>query len=135
CATLHDRDNDGDLDMTGIDEIDDLIFLFDNNPAVSVEEDLTVPRQVTLQQNYPNPFNPNTTIGYDLPIEGNVMLKIYNSLGQEIRTLVDANQTPGQKSEVWDGKDNLGREVSSGIYVCRLIAGENIQSRKMLLLR
>ena len=56
-------------------------------------------------------------------------------LGQEIRTLIEGNQTIGHKSVVWDGKDDRGWEVSSGIYVYRLVAGDNTQSRKMLLLR
>jgi hypothetical protein len=135
CATLHDRDNDGDLDMTGIDEIDDLIFLFDNNPAVNVEEGLIVPRRISLHQNYPNPFNPITVISYSVPTRADIVVKIYNSLGQEIRTLIEDNQPIGHESVVWDGKDDLGREVSSGTYVYRLIAGNNTQSRKMLLLR
>ena len=94
-----------------------------------------IPKAFALYQNYPNPFNPSTTIKYDLPRGSNVVLKIYNMLGQEIRTLINKHQTVGYKSLTWDGKDNLGQLVSSGIYIYRLQAGTEIQSNNMLFLK
>lgn len=109
------------------------------NPVVtSVANNLPttgVPADFTLQQNYPNPFNPLTNIAYELSVFGSVELRIYNLIGQEIRTLVDAVQSAGAKTVVWNGKDNVGRSVSSGIYLYRLKVGKSIVSKKMLLLK
>jgi flagellar hook assembly protein FlgD len=102
------------------------------------DEPETLPQKLTLAQNYPNPFNPATTIRYEIParLEGfNMILKIYNNLGQEVRTLVNGAQEPGIKSIVWDGKNDLGQAVSSGIYLYRLRVGNEILTKKMLLLK
>jgi flagellar hook assembly protein FlgD len=91
-----------------------------------------VPVDISLYQNYPNPFNPSTTIKYYLPKTQRVVLKIYNSLGQEVRTLVDAVQANGYNTELWDGRDDQGLTVSSGIYIYRLSVGDKIKNRKMV---
>lgn len=93
------------------------------------------PASFELHQNFPNPFNPTTTISYAVEGVEAVSLKIYNTLGQEIRTLVNERSQSGTHSVTWDGRDNTGRNVSSGIYVYRLIAGQQSTSRKMLLLK
>ncbi len=93
------------------------------------------PKIFALEQNYPNPFNPATTIRYQIPASEKVSLKIYNTLGQEVRTLVNAKQNAGAYSIQWDGKDTQGRAVSSGIYIYRLKAGSNVKSQKMMLIR
>lgn len=72
------------------------------------------PSRYNLTQNYPNPFNPSTTIKYDIAKTGKVSLRIYNTLGQEVRTLVNKHQAAGYHSVVWDGKNNEGKTVSSG---------------------
>jgi len=88
-----------------------------------------------LNQNRPNPFNPETTISYELNIESKIELKIYNVKGQKIKTLLSEIQTTGTHSVIWDGRDNKGEMVSSGIYFY-LIDSENEQHiRKMLLLK
>jgi N-acetylneuraminic acid mutarotase len=89
----------------------------------------------TLHQNFPNPFNPTTTIAFDLPERGFVTLKIFDIAGHEVRTLVNGHQSAGTKTVVWDGRDHSGRLVSSGIYVYQLQAGNEVRSRKMLLVR
>jgi len=94
-----------------------------------------LPRKYYLQQNYPNPFNPTTTIKYDLPKSTKVVLKIYNILGEEVTTLSNENQSAGYKSVLWDGRDRTGRQVSSGIYIYRLEAGDYVKSRKMVFLK
>jgi hypothetical protein len=93
------------------------------------------PGEFVLYPAYPNPFNPATTIRYDLAEASQVVLKIYNILGQEVRTLVNEKQTAGKKSVVWDSRDSAGKVVSSGVYIYRIQVGDYVQSRKMVLLR
>jgi hypothetical protein len=88
-----------------------------------------------ISGNYPNPFNPATQIAYQILEPGDVSLTIYNLLGQEVRTLVRGYVQPGQYQVVWDGKDNLGQPVSSGVYVYRLAGKQLSQTRRMLLLK
>ena len=88
-----------------------------------------------LRQNYPNPFNPETIIEYVLFENSQVHLSIYNILSQHVRTLIDQYQKAGYKKTTWDGKDQAGREVSSGIYFYRLKTDSFIEVKKMLLLR
>jgi len=101
----------------------------------SDEPETQQPLTYSLDQNYPNPFNPNTCITYSLPEESKVTLKVYNLVGEEIVTLVDATLTPGLKSSYWDGRDSAGNIVSSGVYLYRLQAGNMTITRKMMLLR
>ena len=93
------------------------------------------PGSLLLRQNFPNPFNPITTIRYNLPKANDVVLTIYNLLGQEIRTVVNERQGAGEKLVVWDGRDQFGNVVSSGIYIYRIQTGGFIKSRKMILVR
>ncbi len=88
-----------------------------------------------LAQNYPNPFNPSTTIRYTLSESGKVSLKIYNTLGQEVRALVNAAQNAGQQTVKWDGKNNSGQAVGSGVYLYRLECGKFSKTHKMMLVR
>ncbi|RMF61845.1 MAG: T9SS C-terminal target domain-containing protein, partial [Calditrichaeota bacterium] len=94
-----------------------------------------IPTKFRLLQNYPNPFNPTTTIRYDLPVQTEVHLRIYDLLGRTVRTLVAQKQAAGAHSAVWDGRDDSGRQLASGVYVYRLEAGEFKKSAKMLLLK
>ena len=95
----------------------------------------TLPDRFDLQQNYPNPFNPVTTIQYALPKDVHVSLKVYDILGQEVITLVDEPQTAGYKSLVWDGRNESGESVASGLYIYRMTAGEFVQVQKMLYMK
>lgn len=94
-----------------------------------------VPSKFSLAQNFPNPFNPSTTIAYDLNKAADVELAVYNILGQKIRTLVTKNLQAGEYSAQWNGRNNEGNLVASGIYFYQLKAGDQIQVRKMLLMR
>jgi hypothetical protein len=107
-----------------------------NNMVVGIASaDDLVASGFRLEQNYPNPFNPTTTIPYKLTRSSRVNLDIYNNLGQEVRTLVIAYQAAGEYQAVWDGRDNRGRSVPSGVYIYRL-QGENFShSPKMILIR
>jgi Cohesin domain/FlgD Ig-like domain/Dockerin type I domain len=94
------------------------------------------PTSYQLDQNYPNPFNPSTTISYQIPDDNTqVRLVIYNITGQMIKTLVDGNQNAGVFKVVWDGTNNSGAKVSSGVYFYRIAAGKFAQVKKLLLLK
>lgn len=79
-----------------------------------------LPKDFALLQNYPNPFNPTTTIWYQLPVDGKIRLSIYNTLGQQITTLVDDSKVAGFYTSEWNGKDQSGKTVASGIYFYRI---------------
>ena len=100
-----------------------------------VIEDESIPGEFSLSQNYPNPFNPTTTIHYGIIKSGHVTLRIYNTLGQLVRTLVDDYQSEGYHEAVWSGKSESGYEVSSGIYIYRMRAGDFVATRRMLFLK
>jgi hypothetical protein len=97
--------------------------------------DGAMPAEYALHANYPNPFNPVTNIAYDLLERADVMLTVYNVVGQKVRTLVDRAESAGRHEVAWDGRDDSGEPVSSGIYLYRMTAGDFSQSRKMLLLK
>ncbi|MFQ6617731.1 MAG: T9SS type A sorting domain-containing protein [Fidelibacterota bacterium] len=88
-----------------------------------------------LRQNYPNPFNTRTVIGIDLPRRSKVKLAVYNLLGREIATLVNENMNAGSYSISWDGTDDRGEAVASGIYLYKLESKDRIQTRKLLLMK
>ena len=94
-----------------------------------------IPDDYGLDQNMPNPFNPNTTINYQLPEVGRVKIVVYNLLGQEVRTLVDENLDAGFHTAVWDGKNALGHQVASGVYMYRLQSGSYVKTLRMMLLK
>jgi hypothetical protein len=93
------------------------------------------PKFTKLAQNYPNPFNPTTTIKFDLKEKGPVTLKIYNVAGQLVRTLVDDVRDAAAYSIAWDGRNNTGSKVASGIYFYKMETKGFSETRKMVLLR
>jgi len=98
----------------------------------------SVPQDIILYHNYPNPFNSTTKIKYELPAETEVILKIYNTHGQEVKTLVNEYQSAGLQSIIWHGNDNTGNTVSSGIYFFMIQSGDSersVQMKKMILLK
>lgn len=95
----------------------------------------SVPTRYALEQNHPNPFNPYTTLKYQIPQECHMTLKIYNTLGREVKTLIEKQQSPGYYAVQWDGRKEVGTEVSSGIYFYRIQAGTYVQTKRMLLLK
>lgn len=94
-----------------------------------------IPQTYRLYQNYPNPFNPNTEIKFDLPEAVKVQVKIFNTLGQEVATLVDGMRPAGSHSVIWDSKSASGVQVASGVYVYQIKAGNFVDSKKMVLIR
>ena len=99
------------------------------------QENRSLPEQYALLPVYPNPFNPGTTIAYHLPEKAEVLLVIYNSIGQSVCDLVSSPQQAGKYAVQWDGRNRHGIAVSSGIYLCILKAGKRIFTKKMLLIR
>jgi hypothetical protein len=90
----------------------------------------------SLAQNYPNPFNPTTTINFTLKKRSKVTLKVFNVAGQAVKTLVSELKAPGlMHSATWDGTDNRGTAVASGVYFYKLSAGDFSQTKKMVLLK
>lgn len=102
----------------------------------------SIPTQFDLSQNFPNPFNPTTTIKYALPFRSRVEIKIYNILGQEVKTLVSGDMPAGFHLAIWDSKNNINEPVSSGIYIYRIVTESldgfkqrYVKSKKMLLIK
>jgi hypothetical protein len=111
-----------------------------NNEREVIEEtgggDAFVPTVSALHQNRPNPFNPTTTLTYDVATPGAVSVRIYSVSGKLVRTLVDEYKPAGRYDVVWDGRDNNGTTVTTGVYFYRMTAvGFASQTRKMLLLK
>jgi len=102
---------------------------------IAEDDQSQVSSSFVLRQNFPNPFNSETIIEYYLPEERVVKIEIYNILGQKVKTLLDRKQSSGNKRIVWDGKNEKGQEVSSGIYFYRVKAGKLVRTKKMLLLK
>jgi probable HAF family extracellular repeat protein len=112
--------------------------LFTTSSATGVSDPAgqgQLPRQFELKQNYPNPFNPATTIEYIVPVRCDVTLEVFNLLGRRVRTLVKEARPAGSYRIVWDGKDGMGKPVSTGLYLYRFTAGDMVQTRKMLLIK
>jgi hypothetical protein len=107
------------------------------NRRVLFESDPVMLRaaQLSLLQNYPNPFNPSTKITYSLPQETMVTVEIYDVAGRRVSGLVRARQSAGRHEAIWDGTDASGNPARSGVYVCRLAAGKQILTTKVILLR
>ena len=104
-----------------------------------IEEDLlfgrSIPIVFSLSQNYPNPVTHSTTIKYGLPQESRVDIRVFNSAGQQIRTLVKENQDPGYYKVKWDLRGVSGEHLPNGVYFYRITAGEFIRTKKMVILR
>ncbi|MFC1526287.1 FlgD immunoglobulin-like domain containing protein [Candidatus Latescibacterota bacterium] len=110
---------------------------FNGSPAVTRSGAVVrfLPTAARLLGNYPNPFNPWTAIQYELPDDGPASLSVYNAGGQLVRALVSGPQRAGRHEVGWDGLDGSGRAAASGVYLCRLKAGTESRSRKLLLAR
>jgi hypothetical protein len=104
-------------------------------PTGTDDDPLQTPRDFILAQNYPNPFNPATEISYVLPSRAEVEIGIYDLLGRRVKILVEETQASGPHTVSWDGTDQSGHRVASGVYFYRLRAGERVESRKMMLLK
>ncbi len=122
---------DEKLIKSQVKSLGDFKILFDPN----FTGDNTVPKTFALNQNYPNPFNPQTRITFDLPRDGRTTLIVYNTLGQKVKTLTQGFSLAGRYSLSWDGKDERGNMVSSGMYLYRLQTERTAVSKKMLFIK
>jgi hypothetical protein len=138
---LKDVDQDGDLDILGAAQFANKISWFENDSApteIKQNENDIVPNPVkfSLLKNYPNPFNSTTQIAFDLPVAASLELQIFNMTGKLIKTLAHGEPcAPGNHSVQWNGTNDWGAAVSSGIYVCKLMANELNKSAKLVLLK
>jgi len=103
--------------------------------VVAINHHAEIPAQYALMQNYPNPFNPETVIEFALPQPGHVKLEVYNVLGQRIRTLINERVEAGVKTIKWNGRNDAGQQVPSGVYLYRMEAGSFFATRKLVLMR
>jgi flagellar hook assembly protein FlgD len=109
--------------------------------TVQVLPAVQIPKRFHLEQNYPNPFNSSTVISYTSVAGAEFSIKIYNILGQEVATLVTGRQAAGnravvERSEVeWNAVDRKGKPLPSGIYLCQMVSGSHVETRKLVLLR
>ena len=106
-----------------------------NTTVASADEGSLLPSEYALFQNYPNPFNPSTQISFDVPNSEFVTLRVYNLLGQDVKTLTSKTLNPGRYIFEWDGKDLLNNDVASGVYFYELRGESFIARKKMLLIR
>ena len=120
------------LSQEEINLIGDWINEGANNLSI---KDSFLPQSFTLEQNYPNPFNPSTTILYNLSSDELISFEIFNLNGKKVRTLVNEYQNSGPKKVIWNGDNNHGQQVPSGLYLYSIIAGDVKQTKKMLLVK
>ncbi len=120
-------------DSSGVIYIDDAQYNF-VTPVKEVKNNL--PEEYSLEQNYPNPFNPSTKIKFNIPKDSNVKLEIFNIIGERIATLISNKEyKPGSYTVTWDGTNQFGRHVPSGVYLYKLSAGKFSSVKKMMLLK
>ncbi|TFH65147.1 MAG: T9SS type A sorting domain-containing protein [Candidatus Zixiibacteriota bacterium] len=118
------------------DDIDTIYVKLLVDPPTGVEDDQgAVPKSYSLKQNYPNPFNPETVIEYNLAASGHITLTVFNVIGQKVVDVVNGYESAGNKQAVWNGRDESGREVQSGVYFYRLTTDNFSMTRKMMLLK
>lgn len=128
CPEDHNPDQI-DADGDGVGDVCELSTDVDESDGTGL------PDRYALRQNYPNPFNPVTDISFDLPRGGQVLLQVFNINGRLVATLINGSMTAGSHVIQWDGRDNKGRDVTSGVYFYRLQTATVSLARKMILLR
>jgi len=105
------------------------------SPTGVLDNVISLPKEFALDQNYPNPFNPSTTIRFALPKDAMVTLKVYDVLGREVRTLVNQRVSAGYQQVIWDGRNETGAHVASGMYIYHISAGDFTSTKKMMMLK
>ena len=121
----------GDFDLDAVVAVNSAAEI----PTSVANDRDTVPQDFTLFQNYPNPFNPETRIDFTLSKSSNVKINVYNLKGQLIRRLVNGSLPSGSHSKIWDGKNQTGQQVASGVYLYELKAGNRSLTKRLTLLR
>ncbi len=131
--TISKEKEDGSIELENIQVCDTKGELLKVDTAYESKKE--IPSDFSLSQNYPNPFNPETYIDFTIPNEAEVSLRIYNVKGQLVKTLVQERMSPGNHTIRWDGRNESGEKVSSGVYFYRLTLGEKSIIKKMVLLK
>jgi len=133
--------------LTSPTTLDELIVITSNDPSHATQQialhidttanddDNNIPAVTKLEGNYPNPFNPSTTIRFAVKEPGQITINVYNNKGQLVKTLLNENKKAGNHSVIWNGTDNNGKSVSSGIYLYRMQTTGLSQTRKMMLMK
>jgi outer membrane protein assembly factor BamB len=111
------------------------VIIFENEGSEVTEEDARSPGSFTLHQNYPNPFNPSTEIRYSLSVPAHVSLILYNIHGEKVLTLKEGREGAGEHREIWNGTDQAGIQVPSGMYICRMKSGSVEKTIRMMLMK
>ncbi len=115
---------------------EEVLYLYENFPVSAVEQRVgEQPQDFNLAQNYPNPFNPTTTIEYALPNASTARLTVYNMVGQKVATLADGMHQAGTYKATWDGMDEFGNTVNSGLYIYKLETDSYSMTKKMVLMK
>jgi hypothetical protein len=114
--------------------IDDIQLAWHNNVGIT-GDDISKPERYSLAQNYPNPFNSNTEIKFTLPKTSAIEINIYDIAGRKVKMLISGMQESGTRNIIWDGRNDAGEEVSSGVYYYRLKTSDGVLIKKMTLLR
>ena len=122
-------------DTTGLALAADHVWTFTTVQGISGVDVAGLPTMTALQPNYPNPFNPRTTVAFDLARPGTVRLRVYSVDGRLVRTLLAESMPAGRHSVVWNGDDDSGRSVATGVYLLRMETPDMAQTRKMLLMQ
>ncbi|UCE24264.1 MAG: VCBS repeat-containing protein [Candidatus Zixiibacteriota bacterium] len=138
CSADFDDDGDNDLAVTNINDNSVSVLLNGTDILVAVEDEASmglVPATSHLGQNYPNPFNPTTSIAFSLATRSRVVIAVYNMIGQQVGRLADREFEAGDHTIGWDGRDETGQLLPTGVYLYRLQAGDFVATRKMLLLK
>ncbi len=115
--------------------LDDIVMRGLSTTAVKSETEVILPTEFDLEQNYPNPFNPNTSISFSLTVKNHTKLVVYNTMGQVVNTVIDADMLPGSHKIVWNGMDSNHHPVTSGIYFYRLTSGKQSVTKQMILMK
>ena len=121
--------------LLSTDEMMVLFGLFYTGDQLSNDDDKYISSEFLLQNNYPNPFNPITTLKYNLPEDSFVDITVYDILGMVVNNLVNKNQSSGSKLIQWNATNNQGEQVSAGVYLYKIQAGDFSQTKKMILLK
>ena len=132
CADVN---GDGDLDILAGASALGILDLYENTSHLVGAGPAPAADGLRLAPSFPNPFNPRTAIGFSLPEAGTAAITVCSPDGAVVRTLLDARRPAGDHRVVWDGRDDAGRRVPSGVYLCRLRAGGRVAARKMVLLK
>ncbi|HDL00877.1 MAG TPA: T9SS type A sorting domain-containing protein [candidate division Zixibacteria bacterium] len=124
--------SDSDVEILSIEAAssDGVLALVENRA-----KEVVIPTSFELSQNYPNPFNPETNISFSLPNQTDLTLEIFNILGKKVRVLIDDTFAAGHHVVMWDGRNDTGVEVASGVYFYRIQTETNFQTKKMLFLK